>query len=591
MLRRRYLILLWDFAEEAAERAALRRIEALEASGAWRRTFVEPGWSLILEPDTGLHVRRLMDASGLVLGDLYPMNEGGPEPGSSLAASADARSPEVFAALSRRWWGRYVALHRSAVTEPLSAFRDPSGALECLTWRRERLRVVASHLPDEHRDLMPRGLGVDWEAAGRRLGNPAATASGLALTGIEAIDAGQMMDLKTAERKMIWRPAAFASAQRQPRDVLTTRMRERVDQVVEAHAGQAGTILAEVSGGLDSAIVAGALQTTAAGKVVQWANFYTQDCEGDERLFARAVAAQLRLPLTEVAKAELQLTEEHLTVVGAGLRPSTLGVDYEQDEDSVARCAQVGADTMITGLGGDAVFLQTQSPLIAADAVHAGLGGRELFRVFRDVATMRRSSVWSAATTGVIGALSRSVPRRTPAYLNRELVGRLSNAPTHPWLADLADVAPGKRAQIRTLTASLLFHGHSRRGQAVDVIHPLLSQPLVELLLSIPAFDLALGTHDRALAREAFADRLPGEVLRRRSKGDLQAYYGRMFSRSLPFARPYLQEGLLVRERLVDRSFLEQALTPESLLWRDLNSNLVQLLAVEAWARHWQGVA
>jgi asparagine synthase (glutamine-hydrolysing) len=591
MVRRRYMIFLWEAGEEAAERAAFRRLEMLEADGAWRRQFVESGWSLILESETVLRVRRLMHGRGVLLGDLYPMTEGAPEPGSSLDAAGERRSAEVFAALSRRWWGRYVALHQPPGAEPLSAFRDPSGGLECLTWRRDRLRIVASHLPTHHADLMPTGFGVDWNAVGCRLGNPAATASGVALTGLQAIDAGQMMDLKTAERRMIWSPAAFASNERQPRHVLTTRLRQRVDQVVSAHTRQAGTMLVEVSGGLDSAIVAGALQATTANQVAQWTNFNTPDREGDERRFARAVAAHLGFPLVEVAKAELELTEERLDMVGAGLRPSTLGIDYEQKEDNVTRCAEIGADTLVTGLGGDAVFLQTQSPLIAADAVHAGLAGRELFRVFREVADMRRTSVWSVAWAGLIGARSRFVSRRTPAYLSQNVIRRVSDAPTHPWLNDLAAVAPAKRAQIRTLTAALLFHGYSRRGQALDVLHPLLSQPLVELVLSVPSFDLALGSHDRALAREAFAGRLPPEVLRRRSKGDLQAYYGRMLSRSLAFARPYLLDGFLAREGLIDRPYLEDALTLESLLWRDLTSSMVELLAVEAWARHWQGAA
>jgi asparagine synthase (glutamine-hydrolysing) len=589
MARRRYLVFLWDAAEEGAERAAMRHLETLEGQGGWRRHFFEPGWCLALEANTALVVRRLMHGRGLVLGDLHPMAESGSEPGAWIAPAEVNGSLPNLAALSRRWWGRYIALHQAAAAKPFNAFRDPSGALECLTWRRDRLRIVASHLPTEHVGLLPSGLAVDWDAVGLRLGNPAATASGVALTCVRALDAGEMMDLKAGERRMIWTPAAFVRARRQPRHVLTTRLRERVDQVVGAHASRASVILAEVSGGLDSAIVAGALQVTAAGKVAQWANFHTGDREADERRFARAVAAHLGLSLVEAEKGELELTEARLAVLGSGLRPGTLGLDYEQDEDSVARCAQVGAETLMTGLGGDAVFLQTQTPLLATDAVLAGVVGRELFGVFRDVAALRRSSIWSVARTGWIDGRRRAPQRRTPAWLNGDLAGRIAGAPTHPWLADLAKAPPAKRTQIRTLTAGLLFHGHSRRGDAVDVVHPLLSQPLLEFVLGVPSFDLALGSHDRALAREAFADRLPVEVLRRRSKGDLQAYYGRMLSRSLPFIRPYLLDGLLVRERLLDRPWLEDALTPESLLWRDLTSSLAELLCVEAWARRWHG--
>jgi hypothetical protein len=41
---------------------------------------------------------------------------------------------------------------------------------------------------------------------------------------------------------------------------------------------------------------------------------------------------------------------------------------------------------------------------------------------------------------------------------------------------------------------------------------------------------------------------------------------------------------------LISRTYLEGALTAENLLWRDLASGLIELLAVEAWARHWSAV-
>jgi asparagine synthase (glutamine-hydrolysing) len=585
MVRRHYLLFLWDLGDEAAERAALRHLQALEGAG-WRRQFVEAGWALALPAQSALPVRRFTPGRGLILGDLYPTT-GAEAPGRWVAVSPELKtSGQIFHALSRQWWGRYVALHLPPAPQPTAAFRDPSGALECLTWRRDRLRILASHLPTEHADLLPDGLGPDWDAVGRLLQDSAAVVDGVALTGADALNAGQMMRLGAAERTMIWTPAMFVSRRREPRPSLIERLRERVDQVVGAHAGRSGAIVAEVSGGLDSAIVAGALQATSAGKVVQWVNFHTPDPEGDERRFARAVAARLAIPLVEAAKTELELTEARLAVVGAGLRPSVAAIDYQYDEDNVARCAAVGADTLITGQGGDAVFLQTQTSLMGADALRAGLVGGALLRVFRDVAALRRASVWSVARSGVMASFTRATPWAPPPYLAKGL--RAPKAPAHPWLADLAVVAPVKRLQIHALTAAQLFHGQSRRGEAVDLIHPLLSQPLVEFVLSVPAFDLALGANDRALAREAFTERLPGEVVSRRSKAELGAYYGRMLSRSLGLVRPYLLDGLLAGAGLVDRPFLEQALTAESLLWRDLTPSLFELLAVEAWARKWR---
>lgn len=590
-MARRFIIFLWGAGDAEAERGALRHLEQLEGQGAWRRLFTDSGWAVALDARSSLRVRRLMHGRGVVLGELYPADDGQPTPGARIALSAATRtSQQIFSGLSRRYWGRYVAVHQPTALAPAAAFRDPSGALECLVWRQQRLTIVASHLPADEPELLGAQIGLRWDALGRYLADPAAITAEVAIDGVEAVSAGEMMGLNDFSRTTIWSPASLVAPRRQARAVLYEGLRQRVDQVVGAHASQANSILAEVSGGLDSAIVAAALQRVAPGKVAAWINFHTLEAEGDERAFARAVAGKLQLSLAEAAKSELRLTEPGLAVVGAGLRPSVAALDHQYDEDNVARCAQLGADTIITGQGGDAVFFQTRSALVAADALRGGLPLQALAAICRDAAAIGRVSVWSVARTALAANLRRAASWPRPPYLAAALKAERPTAPAHPWLRDLDDVAPAKRLQIHALAVAQLFHGHSRRGQVADLIHPLLSQPLVEFCLAVPSFDLALGSNDRALAREAFADRLPMEVLTRRSKGDLTAYYGRMLARSLDVVRPYLLDGLLAAEGLIDRAYLESALNAENLLWRDLASGLIELIAVEAWARHWSQV-
>ncbi len=588
---RRFIIFLWGAGDEGAESLALRHLEQLESEGAWRRVFVESGWAVALEQPSALQVRRIMHGHGVVLGDLYPADAGRPAPGGLIALTpATWTSHQVFRGLSRRYWGRYVAVHQPAALAPASAFRDPSGALECLSWRLGRLTIVASHLPADRPDLLGAVGGLRWDVIGRYLRDTAAITSQVGFEGVEALAAGEMIGLDNFSRSLIWAPAPFVSGNRQPRSLLHEGLRQRVDQVVGAHAAQSNTILAEVSGGLDSAIVASSLQRTAPGKVAEWLNFHTLDPEADERSFARAVASKLGLSLTEQVKSELRITEAGLAFVGAGLRPSVAAVDYEYDEDNAARCARLGADTLMTGQGGDAVFFQTRSALLAADALRLGLPLPELAEIGLQAAVVGRISVWSVIRKAVVANLNRAGSWRTPPYAGEAVKAQTSASPAHPWLRDLRSVPPAKRLQIHALTAAQLLHGHSRRGQAADLVHPLLSQPLVEFCLSVPSFDLALGSNDRALAREAFADRLPQKVLTRRSKADTTAYYGRMLARSLGVVRPYLLEGLLAAHGLLDRPYLEGVLTTETLLWSDAALDLIELVAVEAWARRWSAV-
>lgn len=96
----------------------------------------------------------------------------------------------------------------------------------------------------------------------------------------------------------------------------------------------------------------------------------------------------------------------------------------------------------------------------------------------------------------------------------------------------------------------------SPSDDAVEALAPLLSQPVVETCLAVPAWTLA-GDRDRSLARLAFADRLPDRIRLRRSKGHMTSVYGRMLAAGLPRLRPWLLDGVLAQQGLIDRSLAE----------------------------------
>ncbi|MGY2498920.1 hypothetical protein ACW4UO_31180, partial [Klebsiella pneumoniae] len=59
-----------------------------------------------------------------------------------------------------------------------------------------------------------------------------------------------------------------------------------------------------------------------------------------------------------------------------------------------------------------------------------------------------------------------------------------------PWLDNTADLPPAKQLQILNLAAARGAFGGSWCASAMTVLHPLMSQPLIEQFLPIPALDL-----------------------------------------------------------------------------------------------------
>src|SRR3546814_10234900 len=77
----------------------------------------------------------------------------------------------------------------------------------------------------------------------------------------------------------------------------------------------------------------------------------------------------------------------------------------------------------------------------------------------------------------------------------------------HPWDEVVDDLPVGKIRHVQSIQRILDFLDRPGRWYGRDVVAPLLSQPVVELCLSIPGWQWVAGGSDRAVARQAFASR------------------------------------------------------------------------------------
>lgn len=158
----------------------------------------------------------------------------------------------------------------------------------------------------------------------------------------------------------------------------------------------------------------------------------------------------------------------------------------------------------------------------------------------------------------------------------------------HPWMAGASGLPPGKRAHIAIIAQKLTAHIENRRSRQAEILTPFLFQPIVEHCLAVPVPDLTAGGRERALARRAFAARLPVSVLERREKGEFSAFYHRVIADSLPFLRGYLLDGELAGAGLIDTDRFDRLLTVENLIWHADSAPIMAAATAEAWVRCWR---
>jgi asparagine synthase (glutamine-hydrolysing) len=241
---------------------------------------------------------------------------------------------------------------------------------------------------------------------------------------------------------------------------------------------------------------------------------------------------------------------------------------------------------VVNGAGGDNLFASLNSAAPALDAW--GLNGiRSAAVAIGDLAVIHNATRWHVLRL----ALRKASRQRRNQWLrvDRFMVPGTALAATdsHPWLPPPARELAGKREHVLSLIGIQHFLAQPRSDAAG--LFPLLSQPLLELCLSIPTHLWIAGGRDRAVARAAFRGLVPDLVLDRRGKGRLESMFMKGYMQGRPQLEALLLEGELRAQGIIDgeavSAYLRQSGEP-----RDAGFiRLLEIAAAETWLRSLSG--
>jgi asparagine synthase (glutamine-hydrolysing) len=280
--------------------------------------------------------------------------------------------------------------------------------------------------------------------------------------------------------------------------------------------------------------------------------------------------------------------------------------DTESRNATLAR--ELKASAIFNGELGDNVFGSHPCPGALVECVRRVGFGRRFLSAAMDYAMLTRQSLWRTLTAARSESRATAsdpdfsslmeMQRRYGATTARSLIlaspeaedhcNTLGERFIHPWLKQSRQLAPGSHSLLFGLITVTSTSYHSPFSDPSDPpqASPLISQPLVEAALRIPADLHCKGARDRAVAREAFADVLPTDVLHRGlGKGGPGLWAKDVVENNYEFLRDYLLDGILVRRRLIDRNKLETALSPRIAKSTVIVGDIFAKLYIEAWLR------
>lgn len=603
-----YLAMLWNdrdslAREEAAHLFARLRVRSRE----WSTSFSSEGMSVFTRTDSGTspidRSYALDDGQGVVLGQLFSKNALLHDAADQRVRWLDASATAAIVATRGRtliddYWGRYVAFVRDRQGEGAWVLRDPSGGIPCQYTRIGRIHIYFVRLQDSEQ-LGAVGSGINHHYLLGYLLFDSVCVSETGVADVETVLAGECVEHRRELRRhhFYWDPLRISQA-----DVVegvgecVKAMRATVRGCVNAWASCFPGMLLELSGGLDSSIVLSCLaRAPSAPRLVSRHNF-SNSGDADERAFARAAAERFGCELIEhCLSARFQLPDMHQASRALSPFPSMYDARVESAEEEWMRSR--GLDAKFTGNGGDEVFFRGGPMPTAVDFAWRHGIGRRLMGIAVEDAVSSQVSVWQVLRSVYrYGLVKRSWHPRDAAppqhirLMKPEVKSAASRDYTHwhPLYRQSVKMEPGKLLQAYLFTfGTASGHVPGASLNAPAYINPLLSQPLLELSLKIPVYVLCAGGRDRAIARDAFAVDLPPQIARRKSKAFGDRLMEEIIVANIGYVRSLLLDGYLVREGIVDRAKLEQALSGDLAIDSPNILEIGTYIDIESWCHGW----
>ncbi|MGH9587637.1 MAG: asparagine synthase-related protein [Acidobacteriaceae bacterium] len=502
--------------------------------------------------------------NGIVMGTLFRRAGGTSGPINSLSAGdVEEITASQGNSLIHQHWGHYIAVIRSS-NGLWRVLRDPTGGLPCYYILYRGVAVIFSHLND-CTGALPVKLSVNYSHLQAFLHLHRFVARDTGFNEIQPVHAGEAIDFRkhVTARSFLWEPAEYCSDPTDHENIEESiiSMRKVVRRCVHSWAATRRSILHELSGGLDSSIVLACLATAPSTPRLSCCTHVTDSPEGDERHYARLMASHFGVPLAELPlRPQSRNRVEDLIHVRDPISPLLTSFQCSEESEIRDLIASDSFDCTFSGQGGDHLFLRTLPSITAADCawVH-GLSFQSL-KAISDTAHASGQTICSIARQAIrYGYLRRPYDiwhgSRVSSFIRVPPLDPMYSY--HPWLSQAAEIPPAKLLQIMCLTETQTYLATPR--PYVDDIHPLISQPLLELCLQIPAYILSHGGTDRTIARAAFRDALPAEVANRSSKGAISQFLFKAVYGNGQHIRRLLMDGLLAERGLLDKRELKRA--------------------------------
>ena len=596
----RYVGFIWDMTDGGAAEFANTQSQ-IYLSDARQWSCLVRGNGIILigaTSDAGpFRYYSIGDREGAVLGRLFRSGATSSQ-SRNIEALSTHDADSIFRTAGRQlvddFWGCYVAILKRKHENTCSIIRDCSGKVPCFTLRHRSCDIVFSDIQDILTIDIP-SLTVDWKFINAFLANDSMRTRETAFAEVTEVLAGECLTIEGRQRRQfsLWDPTkVFARGIITDPEDAAERLYAITQNSIDAWASLQRRIVHTLSGGLDSAIVLGCLTRSNSSTQVTCVNRFGTSVDEDERRFARDAAATAGVYLEEIP---FNANNTHITesILDAPIicRPTVTGFCYLDIPVKNAIASRCNAEVTWTGQGGDHLFFNANTNLVAADCALDFRFSPRTIQGIRNTAFLTNECYWSVLLE-VLRSTFGLRTKRPNAIAKNMFINDGTRAEarerlySHPWTAiNSDDLPPGKFFQICGLSDLVNRHLPYAALELAEEQHPLISQPLIELCIQIPTYLLTINGEARGLAKKAFSALLPKSIVERRTKGSATHYFMNLLHNSSEFLNDILTGGELATRELIAPDTLMPLIAGQRPIRTEEYFPLYACIAAEIWLR------
>lgn len=529
----------------------------------------------------------LEEAHQLLVGKCFLKTSGSPVRGENLT------NPEDFI---EKTWGNYLLFSWDNNTSQLEILKDPVGQIPLFYCEIEKCVLFSSEL-SLLQSLLGDSPAYDWHYFANFLLQGNFISQSSPFLQIKDLVPGFRLCLsaKMAEQIPTWRLENYCTPC-EDRDIVKT-----LQSVIQSWTSSYPEIFLEFSGGLDSSAILYCLKSISKPEQSLTAvNVFDSFVRSSNELFhAERISQHAAVSLEKMDSAIIPPLSPAVPLSFKPNRPSAMFTYLLMEQEIYNRAKNPSQALFMCGQGGDEIFMAPPTIGSLNDLI-LNRQWNQVKNKLRDLSYFYQIPIYSLLKT-FMGNLWRyflRVPYRSciieekideSPWISKELLNLSKKKLKHPYLSQYAKkLPPGKWNQLEFIFKGLAGIHQDIKPWPDARFYPLLSQPMIELALSIPTFDLYDQGHDRYPFRSSISRFFNTDYVWRKDKGETSGVFQRGLQKNRELALSLCLEGRFAKEKLIDREKLETEIHKFLLGGRGCQWPMTRLIAAELYFSYWQ---